>query len=91
MGTPSTSPFQKIASSLGLDRSFLIGLASDMPVEERRSVWLSVRNLEGVEVLPVCDFNAHSLLRRQNLLLTAAAFEEIQARESQITGEGGSK
>ena len=91
VGTPSTSPFQKIASSLGLDRSFLIGLASDMPVEERRSVWLSVRNLEGVEVLPVCDFNAHSLLRRQNLLLTAAAFEEIQARESQITGEGGSK
>jgi len=62
-----------------------------MPIEERRSVWLSVRNLEGVEVLPVCDFNAHVLLRCQNLLLTAAAFDEIQNNEKNFTGRGGSR
>ena len=50
-----------------------------------------MRNLEGVEVLPVCDFNAHSLLRCQNLLLTKDAFEEIQNREKTNFGEEISK
>jgi large subunit ribosomal protein L4 len=91
IGSPSTAPFRKLATALGLNKSFLIGLSSEMPIEERRSVWLSVRNLEGVEVLPVCDFNAHVLLRCQNLLLTASAFDEIQNNEKNFTGGGGSK
>jgi large subunit ribosomal protein L4 len=91
VGAPSTSPFRKFATAVNFQKSFLIGLSSEMPVEERRSIWKSVRNLEGVEVLPVCDFNAHSLLRCQNLLLTKDAFEEIQNREKTNFGEEISK
>ena len=86
---PSTSVFRKITATLGLSRSFLIGLPSEMSVEDRRSIWMSARNLESVEVLPVCDFNALSLLKCQNLLLTEAAFEEVQQRESSLSDQGG--
>ncbi|MEC9476579.1 MAG: 50S ribosomal protein L4 [Planctomycetota bacterium] len=86
---PSTASFRNIADTLGLNRSFLIGLPSEMSVEDRRSIWMSARNLEGVEVLPVCDFNALSLLKCQNLLLTGAAFEEVQQRESAFSDQEG--
>jgi len=88
---PSTSSFRKLADSLGLDRSFLIGLPTEMSVEDRRSIWMSARNLEAVEVLPVCDFNALSLLKCQNLLLTEAAFDEVQQLESALSDQGGAQ
>ncbi|NRA76157.1 MAG: 50S ribosomal protein L4, partial [Planctomycetes bacterium] len=80
-----------IVSSVGLAGSFLIGLPTGMSVEERRNIWMSARNLEGVEVLPVCDFNALSLLKCQNLLLTESAFEEVQEFETKINGQGGAQ
>ena len=88
---PSTATFRKIADALELNRSYLIGLPSAMSVEDRRSIWMSARNLEGVEILPVCDFNALALLKCQNLLLTAAAFEEVQQQESAISVAGGAQ
>ena len=88
---PSTTSFHKIVSSVGLAGSFLIGLPTGMSVEERRNIWMSARNLEGVEVLPVCDFNALSLLKCKNLLLTESAFEEVQEFETKINGQGGAQ
>ena len=86
---PSTAYFRKIADTVGLASSFLIGLPSEMAVEDRRNIWMSARNLEGVEVLPVCDFNALSLLKCQNLLLTESAFEEVQELENNSIGQEG--
>ena len=86
---PSTAEFKKRFEAAGMNRSYLVCLPDAMSVEERRNVWLSCRNLDAVEVMPVSDLNALSLLRCNNLVMTAAAFEEIQALESQhVAGEG---
>ena len=88
--TISASSVRRTLAAAGVERSCLIGLGSSMPVEERRKVALSCRNLRGVEVLPVADFNTLSLLKHRSLVLTAEAFDEIQARESAIAGGGES-
>ncbi|NCF56409.1 MAG: 50S ribosomal protein L4 [Planctomycetia bacterium] len=86
---PATAEFKKRFEAAGMNRSYLVCLPDAMSVEERRNVWLSCRNLDAVEVMPVSDLNALSLLRCNNLVMTAAAFEEIQTLESQhVAGEG---
>ena len=86
---PSTAEFRKRFEAVGLNRSYLVCLPTTMSVEDRRNVWLSCRNLEAVEVMPVSDLNTLSLLRCNNLVMTAEAFEEIQGIEAQhVAGEG---
>jgi len=86
---PSTAEFRKRFEAAGLNRSYLVCLPTAMSVEDRRNVWLSCRNLESVEVMPVSDLNALSLLRCNNLVMTADAFDEIQGIEAQhVAGEG---
>jgi large subunit ribosomal protein L4 len=80
-GAPSAATFQKVLTTTGIVGSCLVGLSSEMPIAERRNVALSCRNLHGVQVLPVRDFNTLSLLKHRNLMLTADAFDEIQSRE----------
>jgi len=84
--TPSSSAVRKVLSQVGLKGSCLIGLPTAMAAETRRNVALSCRNLPGVAVLPVCDFNTLALLKHRSLVLTSEAFEEIQSREN---AEGG--
>ena len=55
----------------------------------RSKYQVSCRNLESVEVLPVSDLNSLSLLRCNNLVMTADAFEEIQGIEAQHVAGGG--
>jgi large subunit ribosomal protein L4 len=43
-----------------------------------KNVYLSGRNIEGVEVLPTHDFNAYTVLRQKRLVLTRAALEELR-------------
>lgn len=45
-----------------------------------KMVYLSARNIAGVEVAPVGDLNAYSILRPRKLLLTRAALEQVQQR-----------
>ena len=86
---PSTAEFRKRFEAAGLNRSYLVCLPTAMSVEDRRNVWLSCRNLESVEVMPVSDLNTLSLLRCNNLVMTADAFDEIQGIEAQhVAGEG---
>ncbi len=84
--SPSAPTIRKALSKAGVAGSCLIGLSSSMPVEARRIVALSCRNLPGVEVLPVSDFNTLALLKHRNLVLLADAFDEIQQRESALSG-----
>jgi large subunit ribosomal protein L4 len=53
----------------------LIGLPGHDPVSYR-----SARNLEGVKVSPVSEFNTLEVLRQRYLLLTPEAFEALKAR-----------
>jgi large subunit ribosomal protein L4 len=83
---PSASGLRQVLDRMQLSGTCLIGLGSELSVEQRRNVALSASNLPGVEVLPVSDFNTLALLKARNLVLTAGAFDEIQAREKAVEG-----
>ena len=85
-GTPSAKSISQVLQRMDIQGTCLIGLATSMSVEERRQIALSLRNLRGVEALPVSDFNTLALLKARNLVLTAEAFDEIQSRESAVEG-----
>jgi large subunit ribosomal protein L4 len=42
------------------------------------NVYKSARNIEGVKVLPVAEFNCYTVLKQKRLLLTQAAFEALR-------------
>jgi large subunit ribosomal protein L4 len=42
------------------------------------NVYKSARNIEGVKVLPVAEFNCYTVLKHKRLLLTQAAFEALR-------------
>lgn len=86
---PATSAIRTLLTKLDLAGTCLIGLSTEMTVAERRQVALSCRNLHGVEVLPVSDFNTLALLKHRNLVLTQDAFQEIQENENAVAAGGG--
>jgi large subunit ribosomal protein L4 len=43
-----------------------------------KSIYLAARNIPGVQVAPVSQFNAYDVLRPKRLLLTRAALEELR-------------
>ncbi len=56
-------------------RSILIGLAAHDPVFYR-----SARNLEGVRIAPVADFNTYDVLRQRYLVLTREALDALKEK-----------
>ena len=56
--------------------SCLIGLGTK-DIDEDKTIYLSARNIPGMEVMPASQFNAYSILRPKCLLLTKAALEEL--------------
>ncbi len=83
---PKTRNFGRLLKTIGIAESCLIGVASNLDHDARRRVVQAARNLHNVQVLPVCDFNAHSLLKHRSLVLTSEALAEIQASEDKIGG-----
>ncbi len=53
----------------------LLGIA-----EYDDNLFKSARNIEGLEVFPVSQFNAYTVLRQKRLLLTKAALESLQRK-----------
>lgn len=43
-----------------------------------KNIWLSARNIAGVEVVPSNELNAYALLRRKRLLLTREALDSLR-------------
>ena len=43
-----------------------------------KNVYLSARNIHGVEVLPADQFNAYTVLKQKRLVLTKAALEALR-------------
>lgn len=74
--SPKTKEMASILKALKLDDQTctLATAAYD------KMVYLSARNIAGVEVAPVSDLNAYSILRPRKLLLTRAALERVQQR-----------
>jgi large subunit ribosomal protein L4 len=73
-----TSQVARVLKTLNLhDTTCLIGTASLTP-EDHRKLYLSARNIDGVELLPAREFNAYTILRQKRLLLTRAALEELR-------------
>jgi len=57
------------------ERTILIGLASHDPVFHR-----SARNIEGVEIAPIAEFNTYDILKQRYLLLTREALAALKER-----------
>lgn len=72
-----TKQVADVLKALKLDETTcLIGLgASD--VDEKKTIYLSARNIKGVAVSPAALFNAYDLLKPKRLLLTKAALQEL--------------
>jgi large subunit ribosomal protein L4 len=72
-----TKAMAEILDNLGIEGvSCLIGLGAK-DIDEERTVYLSARNIRGVEVRPATQFNAYEVLRPKCLLLTRSALEEV--------------
>ena len=56
-------------------RSILIGLPTHDPI-----FYQSARNIEGVQVAPVADFNTYDILKQRYLLLTREALAALKER-----------
>ena len=59
-------------------RSVLIGLPTTTPV-----LYQSARNIEGVEVAPVAEFNTYDILKQRYLVLTREALDVLKERMKQ--------
>jgi len=75
-GAPKTKEFAAILKSLKIDRtSLLVTTAAHDP-----QVYKSARNIDRVEVSPVSQLNAFSVLRPSKLLVTKAALDAIKEK-----------
>jgi large subunit ribosomal protein L4 len=71
---PVAGALKAIQKTLNLGRTtFLLGTAGP-----DRNLYLSARNIDGVQVMPVREFNAYTVLKQKRLLLTKAALEELR-------------
>jgi len=75
MDAPRTKDLRQVLDTLGLRSALVIDGAS---VDEnfRRAA----RNIPMVDVLPAAGINVYDILRRDTLVLTKAALEQVEAR-----------
>lgn len=70
---PATKQMAATLAALGLEGQTTLVATSDLDA----SVYRSARNIPGVDVLPVKDLNALSVLRPRRMLVTRDAIEKI--------------
>ena len=58
------------------DKSCLIGLGKT-DIDEKKTIYMSARNIRGMAVLPASQFNAYQVLKPKRLILTKAALQEL--------------
>ena len=71
---PKTSKMAQILKALGLDATTTLVATAELDV----SIYKSGRNLPGVEVQPVRQLNAFSVLRPNRMLVTKDALDKIK-------------
>lgn len=72
---PSTKAALKVLQALDMTRS--VTVVTD---GVDRNLWLSLRNVPGIEVTPVVDLNAHDVLVRRYVVCTPSALDTLTAR-----------
>lgn len=81
---PATREMASVLKSLGLD-----GVTTLIAVDDYDSnAYMSARNLQGVEMSPVADLNALSVLKPRRLLVTKAALDVIKQRAAGGNAQG---
>lgn len=75
MKAPKTADLKKAFEKLGLKNVLVIG-----GKEVDQNFALAARNLPNVDVLPSAGINVYDVLRREKLVLTKAALEDLEAR-----------
>jgi large subunit ribosomal protein L4 len=58
------------------DKTCLIGLGKS-DIDEKKTIYMSARNIRGMTVLPASQLNAYQVLKPKRLLLTKAALQEL--------------
>jgi large subunit ribosomal protein L4 len=72
-----TKDMAQILKNLQLGKTTcLVGLGKK-DVDEKNTIYMSSRNLLGVEVSPTAQMNAYAVLKPKRLVLTRAALEEL--------------
>jgi large subunit ribosomal protein L4 len=72
---PSTKAAYALLEELGAAYSTLIVTA-----ERDDVVWRSVRNIPGVDLMALADLNAFDVVKRQNVVFTPQAFDDLMSR-----------
>jgi large subunit ribosomal protein L4 len=81
-----TKPVAQVLKALKLqDTTCLLGTA-----DYDKNLYLSARNIRGVEVMPASQFNAYLVLKQKRLVLTRAALEELR-KKAVKKGKGDEK
>lgn len=78
-GWPTGKPSTKSAIAV-LDKLGMRGSATVVTTEVDRNLYLSLRNVPLVDVSTLADLNARQVLLRRYLVLTPAAFEQLEQR-----------
>ena len=86
---PKARQLGAILNKMGVKGACLIGIQSDLPADQARSVVLSARSLRNVKVVRIGDADTLSLLRHTSLVLTQGAFDEVQKREQAVVAKKG--
>jgi len=81
--TPKTGRMAATLKALGLaDSTLLLAVERHDP-----NIYKSVRNIPRMEVTPISDINAYTVLRPRNLVVTRAALEAFRAAGSGNSGK----
>jgi large subunit ribosomal protein L4 len=72
---PNTKQAVAVLSGIGLQKSVLV-VTDDLD----RNLYLSLRNVQGVDVSPLAELNARAVLLRRNMVLTPAAMDKLEAQ-----------
>jgi len=81
---PKTAEMASILKALELGGQTLLVAVDGYDV----NVYKSIRNLEGVSVVPVAELNALSVLRPRRLLMTRAALDAFRRKAAGVKAEG---
>jgi large subunit ribosomal protein L4 len=71
---PKTKDAAAILKSLSIQGTVLVAVES-----YNVDLYKSIRNIEGVRILPVSEINAYEVLRPKRVLMTKAALEKFVA------------
>jgi large subunit ribosomal protein L4 len=73
MDAPKTRHAARVIGNMGLADKTVLFVVND----QDEALYKSLRNLDGVDVIPACQLNAYPILRSDELVFTDAALERV--------------